>query len=297
MTFTPELLNDVLNAVRDPATGVPHLGGAEFENATFMDTAEFTGARFTGWARFDQATFAGGALFMGAVFGSNARFGQAAFEGGGAFIGTTFEDQVSFGEATFNYWASFDQATFNGEIADFGKATFMGDARFSGAQFTRSGNCTWHFGRARFETARTLGPLACSGRLSLDHVEFAGPVTVEVAAERMSCVGTRFDGPATLRVSYAEVDLSEAVLAHPVTVVSNARHRGPLPTDLANRPEATASVLSVLRVDAALLVLTDVDLRRCTFSGAHHLDQLRLEGECHFDAPPKGVRWGLRPVR
>ncbi|MFF2132437.1 pentapeptide repeat-containing protein [Streptomyces olivochromogenes] len=297
VTFTPKLLSDVLDAVRDPATGAPHLGDAKFENATFMDTALFIGARFTGWARFDQAAFPGGALFMGAVFGSNARFGQVTFEGGGDFTGTTFEDQVSFSEATFSYWASFDQATFNGEIADFGRATFKGDARFSWAQFTSSGNCTWHFGQAKFETARALGPLACSGRLNLDRAEFAAPVTVEVAAERMSCVGTRFDGPATLRLSYAEADLSEAVLAHPVTVMSNARHGGPVPTDLAKRPEATASVLSVRRVDAALLVLTDVDLRRCAFSGAHHLDQLRLEGECLFDAPPKGVRWGLRPVR
>lgn len=297
VTFTPKLLNDVLDAVRDPATGAPHLGDAKFENATFTGTAEFIGARFTGWARFDQAEFPGGAVFMGAVFGSNARFGQVTFEGGGDFTGTTFEDQLSFGEAIFKYWARFDQATFNGEIADFGKATFMGEAHFRGAQFTSSGNCTWHFDQAKFETARAFGPLACSGRLSLDHVEFAAPVTVEAAAERMSCVGTRFDGPATLRVSYAEVDLSEAVLSHPVTVVSNARHRGPLPTDLASRAETTASVLSLLRVDAALLVLTDVDLRRCTFSGAHHLDQLRLEGECLFDAPPKGVRWGLRPAR
>ncbi|MFF5019549.1 pentapeptide repeat-containing protein [Streptomyces sp. NPDC001165] len=297
VTFTPKLLNDVLDAVRDPATGAPHLGDAKFENATFTESALFIGAMITGWARFDQATFAGGASFMGAVFRSNARFGQVTFEGGGDFTGTTFEDQVSFGEATFNYWASFDQATFKGEIVDFGKAIFKGDARFRGAQFTRSGNCTWHFGQARFDTARGLGPLACSGRLSLDHAEFAAPVTVEVAAERMSCVGTRFDGPATLRLSYAEVDLSEAVLAHPVTVISNDRHRGPVPADLTNRPETTVSLLSLRRVDAALLVLTDVDLRRCVFSGAHHLDQLRLEGECLFDAPPKGVRWGLRPVR
>jgi hypothetical protein len=52
-------------------------------------------------------------------------------------------------------------------------------------------------------------------------------------------------------------------------------------------------------VDAAQLVLTDLDLGRCLFTGTVHLDQLRLEGDCRFAAPPPGLhrRGRLQPVR
>jgi len=44
-------------------------------------------------------------------------------------------------------------------------------------------------------------------------------------------------------------------------------------------------------VDAAHLVLTDTDLSDCLFSGAFHLDQLRLEGRCTFASTPIGLHW------
>ncbi len=50
--------------------------------------------------------------------------------------------------------------------------------------------------------------------------------------------------------------------------------------------------------DAAHLVLTDTDLADCLFTGAFHLDLLRLEGRCTFASAPKGWhRRGIRPVR
>ncbi|MFF3564716.1 hypothetical protein ACFYXS_32230 [Streptomyces sp. NPDC002574] len=48
--------------------------------------------------------------------------------------------------------------------------------------------------------------------------------------------------------------------------------------------------MSIRSVDAAHLVLTDLDLSDCRFAGAVHLDQLRLEGRCVFDTPPSGIR-------
>ena len=52
-------------------------------------------------------------------------------------------------------------------------------------------------------------------------------------------------------------------------------------------------VLKSLRgSDAANLSITDVDLSQCRFAGARLLDQLRLEGRCMFDHPPRGVRTG-----
>ncbi|MFE2219862.1 hypothetical protein ACFW93_49235 [Streptomyces canus] len=50
-------------------------------------------------------------------------------------------------------------------------------------------------------------------------------------------------------------------------------------------------------LDAAHLVLTDTDLTGCLFSGAFHLDQLRLEGRTTFANAPAGWhRHGMRPV-
>jgi hypothetical protein len=57
-------------------------------------------------------------------------------------------------------------------------------------------------------------------------------------------------------------------------------------------------VISIQGVDAAHLVLTDIDLTNCLFSGAFHLDQLRLEGCYTFAPAPLGLRWHrVLPVR
>ncbi|MFE2747547.1 hypothetical protein ACFXKX_24980 [Streptomyces scopuliridis] len=53
---------------------------------------------------------------------------------------------------------------------------------------------------------------------------------------------------------------------------------------LADAPDAMVRMASLRGVDAAHLVLADVDLSRCLFTGTVHLDQIRLEGTCSFDA-------------
>ncbi|MFE7113584.1 hypothetical protein ACFU98_46410 [Streptomyces sp. NPDC057575] len=58
----------------------------------------------------------------------------------------------------------------------------------------------------------------------------------------------------------------------------------------------TVRMLSLQGVDAAHLVLTDIDLSPCLFTGAIHLDQLRLEGRTPFARVPPGThrrRWWL----
>lgn len=52
---------------------------------------------------------------------------------------------------------------------------------------------------------------------------------------------------------------------------------------------------SLRGVDAAHLVLADVDLSGCLFAGTVHLDQLRLEGACTFDTIPPSVHWRRWP--
>ena len=55
-------------------------------------------------------------------------------------------------------------------------------------------------------------------------------------------------------------------------------------------------ITSLRGVDAAHLVLADVDLSECPFTGAVHLDQVRLEGACPFDKVPP-AHWRRWPPR
>ncbi|MFP3991062.1 pentapeptide repeat-containing protein [Streptomyces sp. E11-3] len=229
-TFTGPLLNSLLNALRDPATGNPHLGAAEFESATFEGTAGFISATFGGTAGFESATFEG-----------DAWFGSATFEG--------------------HAW--FRSATFGGD-AWFRSATFEGDAEFRSAKFR-------------------------------------GPVTLAVAACRLECRRTRWSSTAEIRLRYATVDFAHAVFEYPLTVaaepdlfvLTDGRQlaEGLFPS----APEPGVRVASLRGVDAAHLVLADLDLSGCLFVGTVHLDQLSLEGDCTFDTTPPAVHWRRWP--
>ncbi|MFH8670182.1 hypothetical protein ACH4F3_35665 [Streptomyces anulatus] len=63
----------------------------------------------------------------------------------------------------------------------------------------------------------------------------------------------------------------------------------------AGAPGPDVRVASLRGVDAAHLVLADVDLSGCLFTGTVHMDQLRLEGACTFDTAPASVHWRCWP--
>jgi hypothetical protein len=100
------------------------------------------------------------------------------------------------------------------------------------------------------------------------------------------------------------VDFAHAVFEYPLAI-SAERQPFVLPdgTEVAEAPltyAPSADVrLSTLRgVDAAHLVLADIDLSRCLLTGTVHLDQLRLEGVCSFDKVPPRPHWRRwHPVR
>lgn len=100
-TFDAPLLNSLLNAVRDPATGRPRLG-----------RGDFGGAIFEGGAVFYRATFGGDAAFDAASFQGNGRFDGATFQGGGRFDGARFQGDADFRESTFQKHALFRAAAF-----------------------------------------------------------------------------------------------------------------------------------------------------------------------------------------
>ncbi|MEV6682692.1 hypothetical protein AB0N09_38385 [Streptomyces erythrochromogenes] len=98
------------------------------------------------------------------------------------------------------------------------------------------------------------------------------------------------------------MDLSYAVLAAPVAVTAHpvpftAFYGGLVDESPLTGPDRVR-VTSVQGVDAAHLVLTDTDLSDCLFSGAFHLDQLRLEGRTILALTPTGWhRKGIAPIR
>ncbi|MEU3459155.1 pentapeptide repeat-containing protein [Streptomyces sp. NPDC006733] len=367
--FTRPLLLQVLDAVRDPATGDPHFGSAYFTEARFQDNVRFSGAQFAGPAWFHDATFAGearfreagfhdDAWFSGARFTKDAGFTLARFAKDAWFDGTQFTGNTTFDTALFTGAAHFDSARFRGPAgfrearftapASFSRAVFAARVSFSSARFTedvrfvtaqyadeadfrsvRFGGDAWfqnalfggdarffaaHFDGetwfdgaqfsgnaqfldARFTAASLFGPMVCARTVILNGAVFTMPVTLEIAAAQVDCVRTRWDATMTLRLRYAEVDLSHAVLSAPAAVTAHPAPFAYLPPAgeaLLTGAAPQVRVASVQGVDAAHLVLTDTDLTDCLFSGAFHLDQLRLDGRCTLASTPAG--WHLRGV-
>ncbi|WP_371792314.1 pentapeptide repeat-containing protein [Streptomyces sp. NBC_01471] len=296
-------------------------GRAAFEGATFQGHAWFALATFQGEAWFKSATFQGEAWFKSATFQSDAGFGSAAFQGRAGFGAATFQSaawfeaaafhgDARFGAATFRSGAWFEAAAFHDgawfgaatfqRSAWFGAATFHGDARFGAAAFERD---AWFEG-VSFAREVRLGPLVCAGKVTLSRAVFGGPVTLALATQRLECRRTRWLSTAELRLRYATVDLAHAVLEHPLTIASEADPfefpdgQPVAERDLADTADATVQMASLRGVDTAHLLLADVDLSQCLFTGTVHLDQLRLEGNCSFAQVPPGTHWRRwHPVR
>ncbi|MFI6588348.1 pentapeptide repeat-containing protein [Embleya sp. NPDC050493] len=353
--FTEPLLDALLAALRDPATGHPRLGAAQFQEASFEGDASFRSATFEGAAWFVSATFEGDASFRSATFEGAAWFVSATFEGDAWFVSTTFKGDAWFMSATFKKLALFGAGTFLNpapleraarfegvarfegatfqNIAWFWRATFADTARFPFTTFKREAqfesatfeDAAWFalatfesaanfksatcqsdltFAQTTFERLSTLGPFVCAGRVVLSGAVFNGPVTLSFAARRLNCRRTRWSSTAELRLRYATVDFGHAVFEYPMTIAAEAEPfvlsdgRSVSEQALADAPDATVRLASLRGVDASHLLIADVDLSGCLFTGTVHLDQVRLEGTCSFDRVPPGTHWRRgRPVR
>ncbi|MGR6998858.1 pentapeptide repeat-containing protein [Yinghuangia aomiensis] len=314
-TFSDDAVFDGATFIRGARfNDVTFSGVAGFGDATFPRYAGFGNVTFAGYARFERATFSGGAGFGNVTFARDAGFEGATFASYAGFDSATFSADAGFDEVTFSSAAVFDGATFAGHVgfggatfaasAVFDEATFTGDAFFNGVTFARDagfGGATFAsyagFDGATFTAAPQVGPLVCAGTVDLSRAVFGAPVTVEVAAARVACVRTRWEATATLRLRYAELDLTDAVVTQPLAVLA---HPAPFTTDNPPVPlpetalpgTPAVRVASLRGVDAMHVVLTDTDLSGCRFAGAFHLDQLRLEGDTGYAQPPTG--WRLR---
>ncbi|WP_311766828.1 MULTISPECIES: pentapeptide repeat-containing protein [Streptomyces] len=317
--FTAPLLQALLQVLHDPTTQKPRFGTAQFDGAQFSDTAhfgraqffgvaDFWGARFTRGAWFVKAQFSDTAFFREARFSDTADFGEARFSGAAHFVDAWISGTADFGEAWFSDTAQFELALFCGatrfdgarfssaawfdgtqffDTADFGRAQFSDIADFEQSKFSQD----VHFGQAQFAVMSWFGPLVCAGAVDLSGAVFDVPVTLEIAAGAVRCERTRWESTATLRLRYATADLSHAVLSSPVAVTAHPAPFTSLGWAVDESLLAGAGAKSSVRVVSvrAHLVLTDTDLTDCLFSGAFHLDQLRLEGRCTFALTPAGL--------
>jgi hypothetical protein len=261
--------------------------GAELTGARFIGDARFEDAQFNGYALFEGAQFSASAGFERALFGGEATFAQAGFSSGARFSGAQFSDSADFYLARFARYTEFSRVRFSG-AASFDSARCAEDAKFDAARFDQA----W------------IGPLTCTKKLSVRDAAFGHAVRLRAAATSVDLTGSRFTAPAVFALRYAEVDLADMVADAPVTVTWHAASFETTPAygPLQEREEynnSRPSVASVAGVDVANLVLSDVDVSRCVFSGAHHLDQIRLEGRCVFASAPRGWYFGRNwiPVR
>ncbi|WP_459651439.1 pentapeptide repeat-containing protein [Kitasatospora sp. Ki12] len=282
-------------------------GNANFAKTTFTSTTNFARATFNSNIKFSAATFASNANFAEAAFNSNAWFAKVAFNSTAWFTEATFNSTAWFTEATFNSTAWFAEATFTG-IANFTRATFNSIIGFNKTSF--AGDLDFH--SAVFEGLQHLGPLVCAGKITFDSARLTGKqVTIEAAAAAVTYERTTFEGSAVLRLRYATVQLSRAALSAPMAVQA-----WPVPFTTSDGTTLDESLLaaganppdvkltSLDSVDAAHLVLTDIDLTLCQFTGAFHLDQIQIGFGCRFAQPPAArhrrgallARWSRRKV-
>ena len=279
-------------------TSATFKAGAVFDWATFEHVALFESATFQDDAGFQWSTFKEIAVFESAAFQGPAVFTSATFQGGAGFKSVTFQSDAWFGSSAFQNDAGFEAVTFQSD-AWFGSSTFERDAVFEAAAFERN---AW-LESATFERALRLGPLVCAEQVRLSGAVFGGPVILSIAARHLECRRTRWSSTAEVRLRYATVDFAHAVFEYPLTIAVE-----PDPFVLADGQQvaegplsgapAAVRMASLRGVDAAHLVLADVDLSGCLFTGTVHLDQVRLEGTCSFATVPSGTRWRAgHPVR
>ena len=238
-TFTGDVLRQLLEALRDPVTGVPHLGVAQFDDATFIDIAQFDGVRFGATATFTQAEFQADADFNQAAFSGPAIFEQAMFSSTAGFNEATFYADAGFSDATFSGPAGFSDATFS-NVAWFEHARFLGDAGFEGAVFTGSAWFSWAifsstsgFNEAAFSATAGFSKVRFSDHAGFDGTMFSGAAWFDKAtfsgdawfSQAVFCDGAAFSeaafnttstlGPLVCRGTF---DLSAARFSSPMTI-------------------------------------------------------------------------------
>lgn len=274
-------------------------GPVDFSRVNFIQFNRFEYATFKSSLSFSSTSFSGYTLFEGVEVGGPCDFTRATFRSV-VLKNVEFADKVDFVSSEFQDLAHFNDIKFRGQVR-FVRARFRADFMFKNVQ---ADDLFWLTG-TRFYVADSLGPLICQKAVFAGGVVFDEPIVLEIAAPHIWLTRARFSSTATVWVRYAQIDLSGAVLAAPLEVITS-----PIPYTSGDQEpidegslgssirQEAARINSISRVDASHLVLTNVDLSSCTFTGAYHLDALRIEGSTTFSQPPPGWRFlGVFPIR
>jgi uncharacterized protein YjbI with pentapeptide repeats len=288
-------------------------GRAWFMSTIFQQTAWFLEAKFTKEATskdsvldgavFLRATFEGDAWFAVETFEGNINFNGATIQGSAAFDGATIRGNANFRLATFQSSAGFSGVTFEGD-AQFKSATFQGDAGFNDATFHGDAE----FDGAMFGRAKQFGPLLARKGLDLDSVQFAQLVRIEASTISLCCRGGQFPGGVQFRLHWAGVVLEDTDIPAPSLLIgipslaskelasAEQQMAADWKQEYAGQVSEQPRLLSLRRTNVAGLGLANVDLAGCRFSGAHNLDELRLEADVAFRLSPALVGWEQRQV-
>ncbi|MEU4489447.1 pentapeptide repeat-containing protein [Streptomyces purpurascens] len=277
-------------------SGITHTGSLNFSEVTFSDFVTFEGSQIKA-VTFHKATFGPG-RFWRTDFTTSPRFSEAQFLHYSSFEGAQFRDGAYFDKAKF-VDVTFEDATFTG-VAWFANATFK-SGNFAGVEFGQSLVCSLtyatealNFGSCNF-MEYFVGPVRAQ-MIFMANAAFHKTVRIEAATEHLDLHRARFEAPAAFHVRHAVVEIADAHPSFPITIASHSEPftsgAAQLQEDFSQEGSALGKVKSVRGLDAALIVLKDIDLRQCTFEGAYHLDQISLEGRCRFSYPPQNMRWG-----
>ncbi|MEU9085225.1 pentapeptide repeat-containing protein [Streptomyces sp. NPDC048357] len=184
-TFERGLLQEVLEAVRQPSSRRVRLGPADFDRAHFVDDWNTVDAEFSGRASFSRAVFAGRAVFVRSAIAGRASFTGAVFHGVAVFDRSLFQRVGTFRRTVFRGSAEFTDTEFI-EGVSFAQAALEAPADLNGMRVT---------GTADFSRTVFAGPAGLSG------ADFAGPVSFSSATWERGLIssGAVFHGPVDFR--------------------------------------------------------------------------------------------------
>ncbi|MFJ2894855.1 pentapeptide repeat-containing protein [Streptomyces sp. NPDC087218] len=320
VVFEGDTVFDHVAFGRADFTGAVFTGAPSFVNSHFTEAAKFEGAEFGGTVNFEGGRYEGPMFFDRAAFLGDAIFSDLEFRFGSWLNHTRFERDVSFLSCKLygGFWLGESHVAGATHFLDCALGpTALNGTVFSGeTDFDRvsvAGGCNLE--RARIHPAPLFGPIVCEGPVSLVDAQITASTVMDISATEIWLNGATLQESVTLRARYASVDLARARLFFPCTVTTDhAPSERPDESALASHALSavtsdqpirhwthdlvTASIVSLKGVDASFLLLSDVDLTRCEFSGAHHLDQLRLEGYWHLGNSPHFDTWrGVLPFQ
>lgn len=166
--FTHLVLSQLLDAVREPTTSLPHLGRTSFAQAAFAEDADFEHVTFSDSVKFDEATFSCDALFRHAKFLGSAHFNHVTFSGDARFREATFSQISWFANTDFSAHAEFESVAFSG-TAYFEDTSFAAGVRFDHVTFS----ALVGFDRAAFSTHATFAEATFCGSADFEDVTFS----------------------------------------------------------------------------------------------------------------------------